>query len=118
MWGTDTALQWRRDVLLPFFNQYLKTDGKKADTPPVWVYNTGEDHWDRLNAWPTSCEQGCGVPARPMYLEAGGGLGWSAPAKEAKGEKFDEYVSDPAKPVPYRPRPVDPRMGRRGGPGW
>jgi putative CocE/NonD family hydrolase len=114
VWSADTALEWRRDVLLPFFNQYLQTDGKKADTPPVWVYNTGEDHWDRLQAWPASCEQGCGVPAKAMYLTAGGGISWEAPAKEGKGETFDEYVSDPAKPVPYRPRPVDAEDGT----GW
>ena len=114
VWATDTAEQWRRDVLLPFFNQYLKDGAPKADTPPVWVYNTGEDHWDRLSAWPTSCEKGCAVPTKPMYLAAGGGISWDAPAKEGKGEKFDEYVSDPAKPVPYRPRPVDAADGT----GW
>jgi len=111
VWSADTAEQWRRDVLLPFFNQYLKTGAPKADTPPVWVYNTGEDHWDKLQAWPTSCELGCAVPAKAMYLTAGGGLSFEGPAKEGKGEKFDEYVSDPAKPVPYRPRPVDDADG-------
>ena len=44
----DTALQFRRDVLQPFFDQYLKDGAPKADTPPVFVYNTGENHWDRL----------------------------------------------------------------------
>jgi putative CocE/NonD family hydrolase len=107
VWATDTAEDWRRDVLLPFFNQYLKPGSAKANTPPVLIYNTSGDHWDSLQAWPTSCEQGCPVPTKPMYLTAGGGLSFEAPAKEAKGAKFDEYVSDPAKPVPYRPRPID-----------
>ena len=72
-WATDTALDWRRDVLLPFFNQYLKTDGKPAPTPPVFIYDTGADHWDRLAAFPASCEQGCSVPSKPLYLREGGG---------------------------------------------
>ena len=52
----DTALQFRRDVLKPFFDQYLKDGAPKADTPPVFIYNTGENHWDRLTSWPLSCE--------------------------------------------------------------
>ncbi len=107
LWATDTSEDWRRDTLLPFFNQYLKPGSPKADTPPVLIYNTSGDHWDKLQSFPTSCEEGCAVPAKPLYLTAGGGLSFEAPKAEAKGEKFDEYVSDPAKPVPYRPRPVD-----------
>jgi putative CocE/NonD family hydrolase len=107
LWATDTSEDWRRDTLLPFFNQYLKPGSPKADTPPVLIYNTSGDHWDKLQSFPTSCEEGCPVPAKRLYLTAGGGLSFEAPKVETKGEKFDEYVSDPAKPVPYRPRPVD-----------
>jgi putative CocE/NonD family hydrolase len=103
-WNGDTDLQFRRDVLLPFFNQYLLDGAPKADTPPVLIYNTGENHWDRFKAWPLSCEKGCANEAKPMYLTAGGGLSFEAPKADAA--KYDEYVSDPAKPVPYRPRPV------------
>ena len=49
-WNGDTALQFRRDVLKPFFDQYLKDGAPKADTPPVFIYNTGENHWDRLKS--------------------------------------------------------------------
>ncbi len=104
VWATDTAEQWRRDVLLPFFNQYLKPGSPKADTPPVWIYDTGADHWDALRRWPLSCEKGCADTSKPLYLEGGGELSFSAPATGAPA--YDEYVSDPAKPVPYRPRPV------------
>ncbi len=103
-WEGDTALQFRRDVLKPFFDQYLKTDAPKADTPPVFIYNTGENHWDRLKNWPLSCEVGCGAPMKPLYLEAQFGLGFDKPADS--GTAADSYVSDPAKPVPYLPRPV------------
>lgn len=104
-WDGDTALQFRRDVLKPFFDQYLVAGAPKADTPPVLVYNTGEDHWDRLQAWPRSCAAGCAAKSKPLYLRGGGGLSFDAPV--AGQAEYDEYVSDPAKPVPYVPRPVN-----------
>jgi uncharacterized protein len=103
-WNGDTALQFRRDVLKPFFDQYLVAGAPKADTPPVFIYNTGEDHWDRLSSWPRSCEKGCASQPKPLYLLAGGKLSFDAPASGQA--EYDEYVSDPAKPVPFVPRPV------------
>ena len=103
-WDGDTALQFRRDVLLPFFNQYLKTGAPKANTPPVFIYNTGENHWDRLKNWPLACEKDCAAPMKPLYLGAGSGLSFDRP--NGAGNAADSYVSDPAKPVPYLPRPV------------
>lgn len=97
-WDGDTALQFRRDVLLPFFNQYLVDGAPKANTPPVFIYNTGENHWDRFKSWPQ------GKKNRSLYLGANGTLSFEAPA--AAAAKYDEYVSDPGKPVPYVPRPV------------
>ncbi|HKE22246.1 MAG TPA: CocE/NonD family hydrolase [Bryobacteraceae bacterium] len=102
-WGGDTTLQYRRDILLPFFNQYLKEGAPKADTPPVLIYNTGENHWDRLRQWPLACEQGCAAPMKALYLDNGFGLGFDRPTGS---NASDSYVSDPAKPVPYLPRPV------------
>jgi uncharacterized protein len=103
-WEGDTALQFRRDVLKPFFDQYLKTSAPKADTPPVFIYNTGENHWDRLKNWPLACEQQCGSPMKPLYLQTGFAVGFDKPSGAAQGK--DDYVSDPAKPVPYVSRPV------------
>jgi len=103
-WEGDSALQFRRDVLKPFFDQYLVEGAPKADTPPVWIYNTGENHWDRYNAWPLACDKGCAATPKPLYLAADHGLSFTAP--DAAAASFDEYVSDPAKPVPYQPRPV------------
>jgi putative CocE/NonD family hydrolase len=108
-WNGDTALQFRRDVLKPFFDQYLVEGAPKANTPPVFIYNTGENHWDRYTAWPRSCEQSCGAQPKPLYLLAGGKLSFDAP--EAGQAEYDEYVSDPAKPVPFAQRPV--RFGDR-----
>jgi putative CocE/NonD family hydrolase len=104
LWEGNTTLQFRRDVLLPFFNQYLSDDSPKADTPPVLIYNTGENHWDRLKSWPLSCDQGCSNKSQSLYLTANGGLSFEGPG--AAAAKYDEYVSDPSKPVPYRTRPV------------
>jgi len=112
-WDGDTALQFRRDVLKPFFDRYLKSDAADSEkagarTPPVFIYNTGENHWDRLQNWPLACEKGCAAPLKPLYLEANFGLGFEKPAEPtaAPSGDGDTYVSDPAKPVPYLPRPV------------
>jgi uncharacterized protein len=103
-WDGNTTVQVRRDVLLPFFNQYLMDNAPKANTPPVLIYNTGENHWDRLQSWPPSCDQGCPNKSRPLFLTANGSLSFDSPG--ATTSKYDEYVSDPSKPVPYRARPV------------
>ena len=100
----DTATQFRLEVLKPFLDEHLKTNGPKANTPPVFIYRSGADRWDRLQKWPPACETGCPARMTPLYLEAGQGLGFSAPG--VKAPAYDEYVSDPAKPVPYVRRPV------------
>ncbi|WP_174274313.1 CocE/NonD family hydrolase [Sphingomonas bacterium] len=102
----DTATEWRRDYLLPFFNQYLKEGAPKADTPRALIYNTGENHWDKFADWPLACQSGCPAPLKPLYLTAGLALSFDKPAG---GKAGDSYVSDPAKPVPYVPRPVGGR---------
>jgi uncharacterized protein len=109
----DTALEFRREVMQPFLDRYLKDDAAPADTPPVWWYQTGGNRWQRLPRWPLACEHGCATVSKPLYLLADGKLGFDAPA--GTGEAFDEYVSDPAKPVPFVPRPVragDPDVWR------
>ena len=64
--------------------------------------------------FPTSCESGCSVASKPLYLGPNGKLTFSGPAKEEKAERYTEFVSDPAKPVPYRPRPILDKDGS----GW
>jgi putative CocE/NonD family hydrolase len=107
-WDGDTAAQFREQMVLPLFDQYLK-DGPAANLPQAAIYNTGENHWDRLSNWPLACESGCAAPLKPIYLQADGGLGFD---KAAAGG--DSYVSDPAKPVPHLPRPVNFKDGRWG----
>ena len=99
----DTAGWFRRTVMQPFLDYYLK-DAPKPDTPRVLAYETGADQWQRYDRWPRSCASGCGEKARNLYLLADGKLGFDSPA--VRRAAFDEYVSDPAKPVPYRLRPT------------
>ncbi|WP_375393742.1 CocE/NonD family hydrolase [uncultured Sphingomonas sp.] len=107
-WNGDTAAQYRDDMVMPLFAQYL-ADGPAVSLPSATIYNTGENHWDRFASWPSACQSGCTAPLTPLYLAPGGGLGFG---KAAAGS--DSYVSDPAKPVPHLPRPVNFGDGRWG----
>jgi putative CocE/NonD family hydrolase len=109
---SDTALYFRQEILRPFLAQYLKDDAPKAGTPPVVAFETGTNTWRSLSAWPAGCASGCTVQPTPLYLAPGLKLSFASPA--ATPTPFEEYVSDPAKPVPYRARP---NQGT-GGPGW
>jgi putative CocE/NonD family hydrolase len=104
--GSDTALTFRRDILRPFLDQYLKDGGPKADVAPVSAFETGTNTWRRLPSWPAGCPSGCTVKPTPLYLAAGLKAGFTAPA--AGDAAFDEYTADPAKPVPFRARPSQP----------
>ena len=107
-WNGDTAQQYREDMVLPFFNQYLK-DGPAVTLPAAAIYNTGANHWDSFPKWPLSCDAGCDTPLTPLYLQADKGLGFERAASGG-----DSYVSDPANPVPYLPRPINFDDGRWG----
>jgi len=98
--GSDTGTWFRQNVLRPFLDRYLKDDAPKAEIAPVTAFETGANRWQSLPAWPAA-------PAtKPLYLEAGLKLGFTAPAQTDAA--YDEYISDPAKPVPFRARPIQP----------
>jgi putative CocE/NonD family hydrolase len=103
---SDTALYFRREILRPFLAQYLKDGAPHSGLPPVMAYETGTNTWRRLPAWPAGCESGCTVRPSPLYLNAGLKVSFDAP--KSGDAAFEEYVSDPAKPVPYRRRPIQP----------
>ena len=102
---SDTALYFRREILRPFLDQYLKDGAPKADMPPVVAFETGTNAWLRLPSWPAGCASGCAVRATPLYFNAGLKMSFNAPA--SGDAAYEEYISDPAKPVPYRARPID-----------
>ncbi|MDH5274998.1 MAG: CocE/NonD family hydrolase [Gammaproteobacteria bacterium] len=91
----DTAREWRVEYLKPFFDHWLK-GGPDPKTPPVLTYATGINEWQASSHWPM------GTP-KPIYLGAAGKASFVRP--QAKGR--EEYVSDPAKPVPFLPRPIN-----------
>jgi putative CocE/NonD family hydrolase len=91
----DTAREWRLQYVKPFFDHYLK-GGPDPKTPPVLTYTTGINQWQVSSRWPV------GAP-KPIYLAANGVATFERP--QAGGH--DDYVSDPAKPVPFIPRPIN-----------
>jgi uncharacterized protein len=99
-WDSDTSLWFREKVLQPFWDQHLKGKMPAQPTPPVVAFDTGAHEWHRWQSWPAT-----GTASQKLYLQAGGNLAFRSPAGDA-ATKYAEYVSDPAKPVPYRVRPV------------
>ncbi len=99
--GSDTGTWFRQNVLRPFLDHYLKDDApSEAGVARVTAFETGVNRWQKLDAWPV-------VPAmKPLYLQTGYKLGWQESG--AGGAAYDEYISDPAKPVPFRARPSQP----------
>jgi putative CocE/NonD family hydrolase len=102
--GSDTALHFRQEVLRPFLERYLKDDAS-AQIAPVTAFETGTNKWRSLNAWPSGCASGCTI--KPAALRLAGGQKASFDAR-LDDRAYDEYVSDPAKPVPFRQRPIPP----------
>jgi putative CocE/NonD family hydrolase len=103
---SDTALHFRRDILRPFLDRFLKDGAPAGEVPPVAAFETGTNAWRSLTSWPAGCASGCTVRPTPLYLRAGLRAAFQAP--QAGEATFEEYVSDPAKPVPYRARPSQP----------
>jgi hypothetical protein len=111
---SDTGLYFRTKLLAPFLAHYLKDDAPPLTLAPVNAFVTGADHWEQLQTWPSGCPlgstDGCVPKPTPLYLEPDDKLAFTAPASgtNAPSAAFDEYVSDPAKPVPFRIRPDQP----------
>lgn len=103
--NSDTSLYFRQEILRPFLDHYLKDDEPEMDIAPATVFETGANKWLRLPSWPSGCVTGCTVRSTPLYLRAGSKLSFDPPT--AGDAAFDDYISDPAKPVPYRARPID-----------
>ena len=78
--NSDTALYFRKEILRPFLDHYLKDAAPPMDVAPVTVYETGTNVWRRLPAWPAGCATGCTIKPTPLYLTAGSKAGFTAPA--------------------------------------
>lgn len=99
--GFATSDYYLEEVELPFFRHFLKGEGELR-LPEALTFETGADRWRRFPAWPPP-----GLREATLYLREEGGLSFEVPSagtEEGEGgtaPAFDEYVSDPAKPVPY-----------------
>src|SRR5450631_2363550 len=91
--ASDTGDYFREKIQLPFFEAYLKGNGD-AKLPRAYVFETGTNVWRQYDAWPPK-----NTESKTLYLNDKGRLTFEPPT--TAGEVFDEYVSDPAKPVPF-----------------
>jgi putative CocE/NonD family hydrolase len=92
--GAKTSVYYRESVELPFFNCLLK-DKCSSKQPEALVFETGSNQWRSYDQWPP-----INAGQKSLYLQPNGGLAWLPPAATGR-EAFDEYVSDPSKPVPF-----------------
>ncbi|MFZ6658225.1 CocE/NonD family hydrolase [Undibacterium sp. TJN19] len=90
---TKTAEYYRKNIVFPFFEQHLK-DVKSKPLAEVTVFETGTNVWHELPSWPPQQAKN-----QTLYFGGNGSLGWKEPQTEFN--TFDEYVSDPKKPVPF-----------------
>jgi hypothetical protein len=102
--GTSEA--YLRDVEAPWLAYWLQGQGKISE-PEAYLYDAGAKRWRSFDSWPPKNA----VP-RSLYLRAGGRLSFDPPA--AGESRFDQYISDPAHPVPYRVRPIEQTYDPRG----
>jgi hypothetical protein len=112
---SDTGLYFREHILRPFLDHYLKDDAPEMKVPKVSAFETGTNQWLQLPSWPAGCSSGCPVNPTPLYLRGNMKVSFDAPS--SGDTAYDEYVSDPAKPVPYRKRPIQ-QMGYGDGLTW
>ena len=110
--GQRTATAFRQDVQAPFFRYWLWGQG----TRPAWtarLFETGSNQWREYRQWPP-------VEAKPtrLYLHADGSLSFTPPGAADAATPFRSFVSDPANPVPYRPRPITPTFSSEGWTTW
>ena len=102
-WDENTSRTFQRGILAPFLAHFLMDSGPPLNVPKVTAYLTGINAWRRLSSWPSGCEAKCAISPTPLYLQPGFEASFATPRR---GGAFDSYISDPAKPVPYRKRPI------------
>src|SRR5207249_663975 len=92
--GSDTAAFFQKEIELPFFNHFLKGKGEHG-LPEAYMFETGANKWRKFDVWPPK-----EVAKSKLFFHTGGKLTFAPPAADA-GNAFEEYISDPRKPVPY-----------------
>ncbi len=103
-WGEPTGAEFQRDVEVPFFAHYLKSEPMKLSN--TTTFQTGTNRWMHYPAWPPVK----GVAPRALYLAGDGALSFTKPS----GDATRKYTSDPATPIPYRARPIEATYSPKG----
>ncbi len=106
--GSDTGAYYRENISQPWFDYWLRGQGEFHQAEAT-IFETGTNQWKQYDAWPPKQ----GIDSRRLYFRDSRRMSFDAPP--AGGAAYDEYVSDPGNPVPYRPRPVPPTYP---GPDW
>ena len=108
--GSPTGEYYRSKIQAPFFAYYLKDKGTLVQ-PEATVFEAGSNTWRTFDSWPPK-----NATTKSLYFQPNGRLAFTPPT--ANGDSsFDSYVSDPAHPVPYRKRPIEPTYFPKGS-GW
>jgi len=94
--GSNTSEWYQQNIERPFFDYYLKGTGTANTIAEATIFFTGENQWRQLPQWPPAAMQ-----PTPLYLGAKGSLSFTKAAVTAQPEGYAEYISDPARPVPY-----------------
>lgn len=98
----NTSDYYNKNILTPFFKYYLKGEGQ-LNLPEVITYRTGSNEWKTYDKWPPE-----NIETKYLYLAPNGKLNWEKPSN--KKILFDEYLSDPNKPVPYTAKFYDSKQ--------
>jgi putative CocE/NonD family hydrolase len=116
--GNDTAQFFRRVLLKGFLDHNLLDAAPQGNPFPAVVFQTGVNRWMPIASWPAGCAVGhCSAQPQKLYLKPTGQAGFDATAADASAAGYDDYVSDPAKPVPFLPRPIH-LAGEEGEKAW
>jgi putative CocE/NonD family hydrolase len=111
---SDTAQYFREKVQAPWFAYWLKDKGPFKQ-PEALTFQTGSNRWESYDEWPPRSR----TTDRPLYFQSAGMASFAKPEDDTgANNEFDSYVSDPARPVPYRHRPISPTYPDGGWPAW
>jgi putative CocE/NonD family hydrolase len=102
--GVDSSRVFRMHMLKPFLDHFLKDNPPPLTVAPVNAFQTGTNHWQKLQSWPACAGDDCTVASQKLYLQPGLKVGFDQPAATAPG--YAQYVSDPARPIPFIQRPI------------
>jgi predicted acyl esterase len=103
--GDSTGKYFREKIQALWFAHFLKDKGTFS-FPEALTFQTGANTWKLYDQWPPRAN----IVERNLYFHSNGRLSFDPPGG-GSDEDFDSYVSDPARPVPYRPRPIEPTYG-------